>query len=82
MNGADWHEEKQRLERRIFTIRGTDEGRALRRYRTQINKRSAILERGVAASVVHTGPRAYYTAADEVPLCHAFLDSRGVEACL
>lgn len=52
--------------------------KALKQYRVEINKRDAITERGVRAFPHQTPKGLRYRAADELQLCHAFLDRRAV----
>lgn len=70
--------ERERLSRRIHLITGTETARALRRYRTQINKRTEILKRQVDAIPVETAKGLRYRASDEVALLHVFLDQQGI----
>ena len=71
--------EHERLNRRISLITGTDASRALRRFREGINKLPEIQKRGVRAFPVDTRKGKRYRAADEIPLCHHFLDEQGVD---
>lgn len=76
--------EHERFTARLAMIAGTPLAKELRKYRKDINKRSAIMERGVRADVTTptSGPRVgrgqTYRAHDEIELCHKFLDSKGV----
>lgn len=74
--------EHQRLNRRISLITGTDLARELRQYRATINKRPEIDKRHVRAFPYQTSKGVRYRAADDIPLCHRFLDMHGVEALL
>lgn len=71
--------ERERLSRRIALIAGTEQARALRRFREQINKLPEILKRGVRAFPQQTRKGMRYRAADELRLCHQFLDKVGVD---
>lgn len=70
--------ERERLSRRIGTVIGTDVARELSRYRRDINKLPAILDRGVRAFPTQTSRGTRYRAADETQLCHSWLDEQGV----
>lgn len=72
------HEERQRLNRRI-RILPKEVARELRYYRDRISKHSAVEARGVARIYVPAGRTGYLEGEDVVPLCHAFLDERGIE---
>lgn len=73
--------ERERLNARIRTISGTSIARELKYHRKAINSREAILERGVDARPLPGAGRQRYVAADDIPLCHKFLDERNVEPC-
>lgn len=71
------YEERQRLNRRI-RILPKDVASELRNYRDRISKLSALEERGVPRIYVPAGRTGYLEGEDVVPLCHKFLDERGI----
>jgi hypothetical protein len=72
------HEERQRLNRRIRLL-SKDLGAELRKFRTRISKQRAVEERGAACVYVPAGRTGYMEGEDVVPLCHAFLDEKGID---
>lgn len=73
--------ERSRLRDRIHSITGTDTARELKRFRRDINRRDAIVARGVAFSIVTLNGRRFVEAEDALPLLHRWLDERGVPPC-
>lgn len=75
-------QERERLNRRIALITGTELARQLRRFRESVNKLSEIQKRGVRAFPIQTRKGVRYRAADELQLCHQFLDDGFVNQML
>lgn len=72
------YEERQRLNRRI-RVTPKEIASELRKYRDRISKLHAVEARGAASVYVPAGKTGYMEGEDVVPLCHAFLDERGIE---
>lgn len=70
--------ERERLSRRIGVIADPQVLKELRRYRTKINTLPEIMKRKVNAYPRSTTHGIRYRAADEVKLCHMWLDSQNV----
>ncbi len=81
-----WETERDRLNARIYQIRGTPLAKELKRYRQQINKKEAIVARGAGCVMTKGRTRdgyvtKQYVAKDELQLLHRFLDERNVGSC-
>ncbi len=71
--------ERERLNRRIGVIRGTEVGRQLRSYRNGLMRRPPPTGALVQASSVPGEKKNYWHWEDEIRLCHEFLDARNIE---
>lgn len=75
--------ERERLNRRVASIRGTETARLLRRYRNNLMKRSSVTaDQPVGATSVAGERKTYWHRDDEVKLCHEFLDTHQVDQML
>ena len=72
--------ERERLNRRIGAIRGTDTARDLRSYRNRLMRKAPKAGEATTASSAPGAKRDYWHWEDEIRLCHDFLDGRNVPA--
>ena len=69
--------ERDRLNRRIRGL-SKEVARDLKHFRNRISKQGAAERRGVAMQFVPRGDSGFFEPTDVIPLCHAFLDERGI----
>jgi transcriptional regulator of NAD metabolism len=78
----DTEADRDRLNRRLASIRGTDLARELKHFRNLITRKGNLQAGDAPRYTVPGTKRQYWRRLNEVNICHAWLDERNVPSML